>query len=363
MCRRELRVLGSVLSLLLLAQSIVSAADSGPAKLIEQGHFKRAKVALSASLQQNPNDPRAHYLMSKVYVAFLQGDDAIKQAEQAVATDANNADFHTQLAESIAAKLISKDTGFFEAFPLVSRFKEQTDLALKLDPKNPRTNSDLVRFYLQAPALLGGSRSKAKTIAEQLTQWAPMDGYLAAAKVAVAEGAKEEEIGELLRKASEAGPGNYDAQMALAEFYVTAKKSALAEEYARKAEKIDPQRVAAYTTLAGLYTDQKNWEALDSLLTEAEHNVPDNFAPFYRAAKTILLGDYKGQFSLAESFLRKYLTQEPEALEPPWSAAHWRLGQLLAKEGKKEEAKKELRAALQVEPSLKEAQQDLKQLE
>lgn len=57
------------LTFLVLAATLAFSADS-ISDLIEQGHFKRADAALRQQLQQNPNDPLANCLMSKVDAAF-----------------------------------------------------------------------------------------------------------------------------------------------------------------------------------------------------------------------------------------------------------------------------------------------------
>src|SRR4030095_13079823 len=48
----------------------IASAEDSPAQLIEQGHFKRAEALLRPQLQKNPGDPQAHYLMSRVDLAF-----------------------------------------------------------------------------------------------------------------------------------------------------------------------------------------------------------------------------------------------------------------------------------------------------
>jgi hypothetical protein len=53
---------------------------------------------------------------------------------------------------------------------------------------------------------------------------------------------------------------------------------------------------------------------------------------------------------------------EPEGGEPHHAAAHWRLGLVLEKEGKKAEAIGEMEEALRAEPDFKEAKGDLKRL-
>jgi len=62
-----------------------------------------------------------------------------------------------------------------------------------------------------------------------------------------------------------------------------------------------------------------------------------------------------------ESYFRKYLTQEPEPYSPNHSQAHWRLGQVLEKEGRKPEAIAEFQASVKLDPDSP-ARQALKRL-
>src|SRR5205085_12677284 len=96
---------------------------------------------------------------------------------------------------------------------------------------------------------------------------------------------------------------------------------------------------------------------------DAEKAVPDNLSPYFQVGQLIASGNGGGNdYARAERCLRKYLTQEPELNSTKWSRAHWRLGQVLEKMGKKPEAIAEFQAAVQLEPEFKPAQEDLKRL-
>ena len=64
----------------------------------------------------------------------------------------------------------------------------------------------------------------------------------------------------------------------------------------------------------------------------------------------------------AERYLRKYLGQEPEGGAPKLAYAHWRLGTMYAKSGKKEQAIAEIETCLRAEPNFEPAKKDLKAL-
>jgi tetratricopeptide (TPR) repeat protein len=357
-----MRLQASLLFFSLVAVAPASRADSIP-DLIEQGHYKRAEAALRPLLQQNPNDPGANYLMSKVDIALNRLDDAISHAEKALSADGNRAEYHAQVAEAYGARTGDPKAGMFQKLSAARRLKQEADAALQLDAKNVDANSDLLDFYLDAPGITGGSKDKAKELALRVTQLDPAQGYLLQVQFARHE-KHTGEIEQLYKQAIQAAPNKYEARIGLADFYLnpTAPQFALAEEQARQALKIDPQRTGAYTLLAVLAAKQSHWNDVDQILADSEKNVPDDFAPHYQVGKTILLLGDGSQLARAESCFRKYLTEQPEGDTPSLAAAHWRVGLVLEKEGRKNDARSELQTAVNLDPSLKEAQQELKRL-
>ncbi len=85
--------------------------------------------------------------------------------------------------------------------------------------------------------------------------------------------------------------------------------------------------------------------------------MPDNLSPYYRAA-SIIIGQ-GNDYPRAERYLRKYLTQEPEPNSAAPAYAHWHLGQVLEKEGRRADALAELEQATKLKPDLEDARKDL----
>ena len=56
------------------------------------------------------------------------------------------------------------------------------------------------------------------------------------------------------------------------------------------------------------------------------------------------------------------LTQEPEGQAPSWAGAHWRLGLVLEKQGRKSDAIAQMDSALVLQPDFKPAAADRKRL-
>ena len=138
------------------------------------------------------------------------------------------------------------------------------------------------------------------------------------------------------------------------------KKYDLAEKYAVEAIQFDEDRVGPYAALAIVYASTERWKDLDAIVARLEKNVPDDLGAHYQAAKILLLSGK--DLPRAERYFRKYLTIDPEAGEPPWAGAHWRLGQVLEKEGKRTEAIAEIQEAVRLQPDMKPAKEDLNRL-
>jgi tetratricopeptide (TPR) repeat protein len=335
------------------------AVDNTPAGLVEAGHYKRAYAVLEKRLAANPKDAEALVLMARVKLAYNDSDTATKLLQQAIALQPNHSWAHLALADAYSRKADS--AGMFEKMHLAKLIRSETEQAIALDPKNLDALDGLVDFYLEAPGLMGGSRSKADETANRIAALDASQGNLAKAKIALHE--KEYDKVEGFRlKAVEANPKSYDALISAAGLYTSErwKNFDKAIDYAQKAMQVDPTRSASYSVLAQIYASLERWSDLDQLIAKSEKAVPDNLSPHYAAGR-VLINTGKDN-ARAERYFRQYLTQEPEGETPVLAGAHWRLGLALEKEGRKQEAIKEVQIAVQMKPDLKEAQKDLKRM-
>ena len=349
-------------SLLLAGLLVWPAASNDPAPeaLIKAGHWKRARPLVEQRYQANPGDARSAYLLSQVKAAFGDLDAAVTLAEKAVTLDSSNAEYHSQLG--IVCGETAEKASLFAKAGWAHRFKEETDKAAALDPKNLDARFALMEYYLQAPRLMGGSRQKAGAMAEEISRINRAQGYLAQARLAQEDKDATREEAAFL-KALEAAPEDYEILVSTAAFYNrdTQKKYDQAEKQSRRAVKVSPGQVSAYSSLAFALAAVERWPDLDAALAEAEKNVPDDLSPYYQAGRALL---YTGKdMPRAERYFRRYLAQEPEGEAPTLAHAHWRLGLVLEKEGRKAEAVAEIETALRMRPDLTEAKKDLKRLQ
>jgi tetratricopeptide (TPR) repeat protein len=335
-----------------LCITLLPAQTSGQ-DLIDGGHFKRLR-ALGAT--RNPNDPETLILTAAVKHIWGDLDAAEKLAEKAIALEPNNARFHFRMAMIEGEK--AQNASVLHQLGLARRFKKEEDATLALDPNHIRALHTMIDFYMQAPGVIGGDKAKAHTMADRLMKIDPAEGY--GALVTLARYDKQNtSVEELLRKAVEVRPANYDARMALGDWCGNQKKFEEAERHAREAVRLHPDRAVPYGLLAAVLVQQDKWNDLDTALVQAEKADPDNLLPYFRAANNCLAR--KVELPRAERYFRKYLTQEPEPRQPSLATAHWRLGLTLEQQGHNPEAIVEWQQAVKLDAN-SQAKADLKRL-
>jgi tetratricopeptide (TPR) repeat protein len=134
-----------------------------------------------------------------------------------------------------------------------------------------------------------------------------------------------------------------------------------AGKYAKAVIEIDSSRIGGHWVLARVYAIDQKWEELHQSVATAEKDVPDDLRPEYEAANGLI--EIGKNLAQAETYLRKYLSQEPEAGEPDAADAHRLLALSMEKEGRRPEALTEIQNALRIRPDFKAAREDLKRLE
>jgi len=342
-----------------LCISTAAADNSSPRALAEAGHFKRLRVLSEPLLAANPNDAEAAYLMSRVDLAFGNLEAAASLAEKAVSMDDRNAAYHLQLA--LVSGTMASGAGIFRAMKLGGRYKAEMQRAIELDDKHADARLEFMYFYWYAPLIAGGDKKKARALANDTLHVDPAEGYLAQAWIAERENEQDTaKLEGLYQQAILANPRDYRVRVRVAGFYASdsVRKYDQAILQAREALKLDRGRSDAYTVLAKIYSVRQAWQELDTLLREAERWNPDDLSPFYEAGRSLL--QRNSDLLRAESYFRKYLTQDPEAYKPDLAAAHRNLGLVLEKLGRKREAVAELETAVRLSPNFEDAKKDLK---
>ena len=329
--------------LAVLSCSTLAFAADGKT-LLEQGHFRQLSGIAQERLKRNPNDAEALSWMSAIYDAYGDFDRAVEYGRRATEAAPNSSDFHCQLADTLGDRALKLGV-LGGGIPLARQMRHEADLSLQLDPHNIRCLKESMGLYEQSPAIVGGSKSKARETLQQIYQIDQAQGALAEAALLQMQKRPLPEIEAHLRRAVQLNPKLYRAVIDLTSILASDeyRRYAEAEHFARVGIAADPYRAGCYSYLAAALVHQQHWSDLDAALAEAQRRVPDNAAPYYFAAMALL--ETNTDLPRAERYMRQYLAHEPEAGAPTLSNAHWKLGLVLEKEGRLRDAAKELRAA------------------
>ncbi|MBI5282356.1 MAG: tetratricopeptide repeat protein [Candidatus Solibacter usitatus] len=346
--------------ILLLALPVCAQSVAPVDALIEAGHWKRARAQTEARLRANPNDAQAHAWLSKIRGGFGDLEGSIESAGRSVALNPNSASNHAQLAEACA--MMADKAHVWKSIANVRRMKREIAAALALDERHIDTMLVDMMFSWKAPSIAGGDKALAERLADRILSISTAWGALAHARLLQDQGDDATTEG-WLKRAVQAEPGFYRARVSLARFYCCTSvrhRPELAEKAALEAIALDPEAEPAYSILARVYASQQRWSDLENVVERASRAVPDNLGPFLAGAQALL--DTGQDFRRAERYIARYLSQPPEGRQPTHAEAHWLLAALHEKEGRKQEAIRELRAALELESGFEPARASLKRL-
>jgi len=186
----------------------------------------------------------------------------------------------------------------------------------------------LQEFCIDAPWIVGGSKDEARAQADAIAAIDDVEGHLARAF-----------------------------------YYLNAqKKPDQAEAEYRQVLALKPNRVEPYWEVAGFFQRQaKPADMAAAIQAAAQVNPADPRLAYYRGVNLVLGGTEQSQ---AESYLKSYIASTPDKSDWPShaSARQW-LGRLYEAQGKRAEAAEQYRAALQLDPGLKDARTRLEHLE
>ncbi len=322
-------------------------------ELVDTGHYLRAEKALSM-----PATPQEQWLLSKTKAALGKLDEAMTLAEAALAADPNNAAYHVQVA-AVSGRLAEK-ASFLKKLGYVRRAKQELDAAAALDTKNTEAQWGLMMYFYAAPPLVGGDKARAQQIGEQLATAVPDLGRYYQGRLA--EELKDPEKAEAFYKQSAGeNPMLFDTISALAMHYIRTKADQpRAERWACQAVHSDPVRGEAWALLARAYTMCGCWDKAVNVAKLAQEADPDNRASWFALAEAAV--ERGEQTEPAIAWMKKYLENPTEGNQPGEAVARMHLAQLLVKAGKQADALPELRAAVELDPTLDLAKAELKKL-
>lgn len=264
-------------------------------------------------------------LIDQGRAAMTRGDAETASGlfEKAIAQNPKSADAHYSLGSAYG--MMARNASFFSQASLASKTREEFEKAVELDPNHLEARESLVQFYTMAPAFMGGGHDKAFAQAAEIRKRDAMKGHSVTAFIYSAEKKMDE-----------------------------AKK-----EYADEVKEF-PKFPRAHLDFALFYMGEQNYKAASDEIENAMA-LDRAFMPAYFHAGQLAV---RSNTNLAhgEELLRKYLAYTPKHGEPATARAHYWLGQIFEKQGKKAEAKASFAASLKLNPNQKDVAEALKRV-
>lgn len=145
-------------------------------KLFAQKKFKEAKVSFHNYLEEHSSDVKTLEYLGDIAGHNKDWDEAIKCYEKIKKLNPQNANYHYKYGGALGMK--AKESNKFEALGMIDDVENSFLTAVKLDKTHIDSRWALVMFYIEIPAIIGGSEKKAQVYANELMQLSKVDGYL-----------------------------------------------------------------------------------------------------------------------------------------------------------------------------------------
>lgn len=214
------------------------------------------------------------------------------------------------------------------------KWKSSLEKAVELDVNNIQARFELMMYYLNAPAIAGGSKEKAHEQAAEIKKRDLQMGHEAYANIYKVE--KRYELAEKEYIALiETDPKNFNYHIDQARFYINKKDYDKAYDKLVKMIEDYPEKTLPYYLIGQIGFKSDNY------LEEAEKNMLICINMLFS--------------SKPETDIEKYLNSQIHTL-------HYMLGTIYEKNGKKGLSKKEYETALEIKNDYKEAKEALGKL-
>ncbi len=214
----------------LFGQSTLVEAE----KLFNTKQFSKAETLMVAYVKDHPTDMKGIELLGDIYGQQKKWDDAITQYKKLVDAGPKNANYHYKYGGVLGMKAL--EVNKFKAVGMIGDLKTAFHKAADLDPKHIDARWALVKLYMELPGIVGGSKSKALTYADELEKLSKVDGHLAKGFIYNDDG--DYNLAEAHYKKAVTIGGSETCYRELTQFYISHDKPQKALHYLKEAYQI-----------------------------------------------------------------------------------------------------------------------------
>lgn len=307
-----------------------SLAAQSPLELgqtaFKAGRWSEAESAFRRSVAAGPKDATAQFWLGRTLLALDRAPEAEGHLEQAVALQPNSSDHHLWLGNAIGMQAQRAST-LKQPF-MARRIKAEYETAVRLDPDNLDAREGIFQFYLQAPGFMGGGLDKAQATQREVAKRNAYRGLFMQAAIAQKQ-----------------------------------KDDAAVERTYRTAFAQYPDSAGPLNNLASLLVSKERtpeaWQVIDAF---AKRRPGDPLTLYVVGRAAAVTGQ---QLERGEQALKQYLALPAPAPGGPLplpTSAHYRLGQIYEKQGKRDAARAAYQTALRLNADNRGAKDALKKL-
>src|SRR4051812_45202313 len=165
--------------LLSLPPTARAQCSTATQRLVTDRRFDEARAQTQAQLTKLPSDHELLECMGRISMNLDRGKEAAGWFEKAVKANDKISSHHLMLGNALGstADSVSKIKLPF----LARRIKGEFDKAVELDPTSIDGRHGLIKFYSQAPGVMGGSKDKAWEQVREIAKLNAMRGHFEAA--------------------------------------------------------------------------------------------------------------------------------------------------------------------------------------
>jgi len=234
-------------------------------------------------------------------------------------------DAETHYRRGVALGEEARRASVFRKISLAKEARAEFERAVQLDPNFLDARFALVEFDMLAPAFVGGGEERAIAQANEIRKRNAIEGHHAFAII-----------------------------------YQHQKKPALARKEYADAVREDPNSPKAHYWLGVSFFSDKNYVRSNEEFETAVKLDPMYMPAWFQIGHTAALSGTN--LDRGEEALLKYLASTPAFDEPPLYRAHFWLGAIYEKVGKKAEARASYAASLKANPEQKDVREALKRV-
>lgn len=296
--------------------------------LFEQGKYTEALQTLELVIKSMPNDSLALFYSGRSLLALNKYEEAIEQFKILTRLYPDHADFNYWCGVAYRYKLTSTNN-FLEKSILASKTKQYYEKAVQLDPKHKDAKIALANYYINAPAIAGGSKNKALKLAEELES---LD----------------------IKSAHELRISIYQSNQ---------EYDLVISEYNKLLSVLnDNEKPDIYYNLGFMYQANKQYDEAFAAFTQAIQVNEKLYKAYYQYARTAIFSQQN--IDQAIHYMQFYLqnAENLSANDVKPSDAWWRLGMLYELKGDIITAKNSFEKALELNPNNENARKSLQAL-